>query len=139
MTAMQRCARGIHALLCVIFLLQGPFTTTTAFHTRMLFQPPYALLARHHHQLLTATRLTESNESLQEEGGDDTEEMDIDFLFEEEEAPLDAQEKVWRFAKKPLLHIGSKGATHSHGNSFRQLLEDHTVVKVKVNTKKFGT
>lgn len=63
-------------------------------------------------------------------------------LFEEEKpsyVDLDAHEKTWRHAKKPLLSIGSKGATHSHGNSLRQLLNDHTVVKVKVNTKKFGT
>jgi RNA-binding protein YhbY len=51
----------------------------------------------------------------------------------------EAQEKVWRYVKKPLLSIGSKGASLSHGNSLRQLLEDHTAVKVKVNTKPFGT
>jgi len=50
---------------------------------------------------------------------------------------LDVTEVVWRYAKKPLLRIGGKGATKSHGNSLRQLLEDHTVVKVKVNTKTF--
>jgi hypothetical protein len=68
-------------------------------------------------------------------------EVDIDFLFDEPEIPyenLGANEKVWRHAKKPLLRIGSKGATHSHGNSLRQLLDDHTVVKVKFNLKKFG-
>lgn len=71
----------------------------------------------------------------------DADEVDIDFLFEEPEIPyesLDSMEKVWRYAKKPLLRIGSKGATHSHGNSLRQLLDDHTVVKVKCNLKKFG-
>jgi hypothetical protein len=47
------------------------------------------------------------------------------------------QEKVWRFVKKSLLTIGSKGATSSHGNSLRQLLEDHTAVKVKVDTRAF--
>jgi RNA-binding protein YhbY len=51
----------------------------------------------------------------------------------------EAEEKVWRYVKKPLLSIGSKGASLSHGNSLRQLLEDHTAVKVKVNTKAFGT
>ena len=49
------------------------------------------------------------------------------------------KEKCWRHVKKPLLRVGSKGATLSHGNSLRQLLNDHTAVKVKVNTKKFGT
>jgi hypothetical protein len=72
---------------------------------------------------------------------DMVDEEDIEFLFEEPEIPykkIDGMEKTWRHAKKPLLSIGSKGATHSHGNSLRQLLEDHTVVKVKVNTRKFG-
>jgi RNA-binding protein YhbY len=67
---------------------------------------------------------------------------DIEFLFEQPEIKyddLDAAEKAWRYAKKPLLRIGAKGATHSHGNSLRQLLDDHTVVKVKVNPRKFGT
>ena len=68
-------------------------------------------------------------------------EEDIEFLFEEEKVKyedLDPKEKVWRYTKKPLLRIGSKGATHPHGNSLRQLLDDHTVVKVKFNLKKFG-
>ena len=50
---------------------------------------------------------------------------------------VDSLERAWRYAKKPLLSIGSKGATLSHGNSLRQLLEQHTVVKVKVNTRRF--
>lgn len=56
----------------------------------------------------------------------------------DEQSELDVQEKAWRYAGKPLLRIGVKGATSSHGNSLRQLLEDHQVVKVKVNTKAFG-
>ncbi len=68
----------------------------------------------------------------------DKEEEGISFLFEEPQDILDSTEKAWRYAKKPLLRIGSKGATHAHGNSLRQLLEDHTVVRVKVNTKKFN-
>ena len=50
---------------------------------------------------------------------------------------MNAMERAWRYAKKPLLSIGSKGATNSHGNSLRQLLNQHTVVKVKVNTRRF--
>ena len=50
-------------------------------------------------------------------------------------APLDHNRaKAWQHVKKPLLRIGGKGATKSHGNSLRQLLDQHTVVKVKVNT-----
>eukprot|EP00529_Nitzschia_sp_RCC80_P033501 CAMPEP_0113464688 /NCGR_PEP_ID=MMETSP0014_2-20120614/13333_1 /TAXON_ID=2857 /ORGANISM="Nitzschia sp." /LENGTH=202 /DNA_ID=CAMNT_0000356783 /DNA_START=248 /DNA_END=856 /DNA_ORIENTATION=- /assembly_acc=CAM_ASM_000159 len=52
--------------------------------------------------------------------------------------PLEPSETIWRHVKKPLLRIGAKGATHSHGNSLRQLLEDHTAVKVKINTKKYN-
>jgi RNA-binding protein YhbY len=83
---------------------------------------------------------TESAVNDQDVDDDKEEEEDISFLFEEppvEVKPLDSTEQVWRYAKKPLLRIGSKGATHAHGNSLRQLLDDHTVVKVKVNTKKF--
>lgn len=48
-----------------------------------------------------------------------------------------SMERAWRHAKKPLMSIGAKGATLTHGNSLRQLLEQHTVVKVKVNTRMF--
>jgi RNA-binding protein YhbY len=72
-------------------------------------------------------------------------EDDIDFLFEDDDEDneqsqkeLEPSEKLWRYIKKPLLRIGAKGATHSHGNSLRQLLEDHTAVKVKMNTKKYN-
>lgn len=68
---------------------------------------------------------------------------DDDFLLEEmDKEPvieLDSMERAWRYARKPLLRIGSKGATLTHGNSLRQLLADHTVVKVKINTRKFGS
>jgi hypothetical protein len=81
------------------------------------------------------------HDAIHKNNDDTVDEEDIEFLFEEPEIPykkFDGMEKAWRHAKKPLLSIGSKGATHSHGNSLRQLLEDHTVVKVKVNTRKFG-
>lgn len=48
-------------------------------------------------------------------------------------------EKTWRYVKKTLLSIGGKGATASHGNSLKELLECHVAVKVKVNMKPFGT
>lgn len=96
---------------------------------------------------LTSTEVTTLKDHQDYDGAeDDEEDEDVAFLFQnngdEEHVShfyddLDVTEKVWRHAKKPLLRIGSKGATHSHGNSLRQLLEDHTVVRVKVNTKKF--
>mmetsp|Transcript_2922 Transcript_2922/g.4418 ORF Transcript_2922/g.4418 Transcript_2922/m.4418 type:complete len:169 (+) Transcript_2922:23-529(+) len=46
---------------------------------------------------------------------------------------------AWRHVKKPMLRIGAKGASESHGNSLRELLNAHTVVKVKINTTKLGT
>ena len=52
--------------------------------------------------------------------------------------PDKLMEEVWRYAKKPLISVGGKGATKKHGNSLRQLLDDHTIVKVKVNTISFG-
>jgi len=71
---------------------------------------------------------------------DEDAEMDVEdfeFLFKEPPKPLTSMEKAWRYAKKPLLSIGAKGATLTHGNSLRQLLQQHTVVKVKVNTRRF--
>ena len=56
----------------------------------------------------------------------------------ESNIPDKTMEEVWRFVKKPLISVGGKGATEKHGNSLRQLLDHHTVVKVKVNTKSFG-
>ena len=69
-------------------------------------------------------------------------EQDFEILFKDalkaERQNLSPMEKVWRYAKKPLMSIGAKGANFSHGNSLRQLLDAHTVVKVRVNTKQFG-
>jgi RNA-binding protein YhbY len=58
--------------------------------------------------------------------------------MESSNIPEKLMEEVWRYAKKPLISVGGKGATIKHGNNLRQLLDDHTVVKVKVNTKSFG-
>jgi len=52
---------------------------------------------------------------------------------------LEKTEKAWRHIKKPFLRIGSKGAKLSHGSSLKELLYDHTAVKVKINTNKMGT
>lgn len=49
---------------------------------------------------------------------------------------LDAMERTWRSVKKPMVRIGSKGTALSHGNSLRELLAAHTVVKVKVNNSR---
>jgi hypothetical protein len=54
------------------------------------------------------------------------------------DSSLDSKERAWRYVKKPLLRIGAKGCSKSHGNSLRQLLADHIAVKVKVNTNKYG-
>jgi len=46
---------------------------------------------------------------------------------------------AWRHVKKPMLRIGGKGATETHGNSLCELLNAHTAVKVKINTHKLGS
>ena len=46
---------------------------------------------------------------------------------------------AWRYIKKPLLRIGGKGVSESHGRSLCELLNAHSAVKVKVNTKKLGS
>ena len=48
-------------------------------------------------------------------------------------------EKAWRYIKKPLIRIGGKGLQDSHGNSLRQELEHHSIVKIKINSPKLGT
>ena len=48
-------------------------------------------------------------------------------------------EKAWRHVKKPLLRIGGKGVTLKHANSLRELLDAHTVTKVKFIYGKLGT
>lgn len=92
---------------------------------------------------LTSTEKIKNSSNSNDMDDDDGDQVDdrdddISFLFDEPEPELDVAEKAWRYAKKPLLRIGSKGATLAHGNSLRQLLEDHTVVRVKVNTQKFN-
>ena len=71
---------------------------------------------------------------------DNRDEIDELLLDDSDDEPsqMDNLELAWRHAKKPLLRIGSKGATLTHGNSLRHLLNDHTIVKVKINTRKFG-
>lgn len=83
-------------------------------------------------------------ETEEEESEEEIDENDFEILFKEEvikesNVNIDGKEKAWRHAKKPLLSIGAKGATFAHGNSLRQLLEAHTAVKVKVNTRRFGS
>jgi RNA-binding protein YhbY len=41
-------------------------------------------------------------------------------------------EMAWRYIKKPLLSIGSKGVVPSHATSLRDLLLAHTAVKIKI-------
>lgn len=50
-----------------------------------------------------------------------------------------AVEKAWKYVKKPLLRVGAHGVGTSHGNSLRELLNAHTIVKVKVNSISLGS
>ena len=120
------------------FVPATPFCLSSQQNGRQIHRcPARGVVSR----LTTPEETTSVNNHKNDEGVDVDVDEDIAFLFEEHPPSyeeLDSSEKVWRHAKKPLLRIGSKGATHAHGNSLRQLLEDHTVVKVKVNTKKFN-
>jgi hypothetical protein len=74
------------------------------------------------------------------DGTTDEEEKHVDAVSTSfDKSSLDTRERAWRYVKKPLLRIGAKGCSKSHGNSLRQLLADHVLVKVKVNTNKYGT
>jgi len=115
----------LHVFDRVSVLSVAAFVPSTRYNRATLYRP--------------VSQLTNPEQSgVLEENDDNDEEEDFEFLFDEPPVELDPTERVWRYAKKPLLRIGSKGATHAHGNSLRQLLEDHVVVKVKVNTKKFN-
>ena len=48
-------------------------------------------------------------------------------------------DKAWRHVSKPLLRIGSKGLAPSHARSLDELMKAHTCVKIKINTRKFGS
>lgn len=122
---------GTSSLVCI-----HAFVPTTHFH-----HP--STVPRFVSRLTSTETIKYSSDSNDDDDTTDVDDInndddDISFLFDEPEPELDVTEKAWRYAKKPLLRIGSKGATHAHGNSLRQLLEDHTVVRVKVNTKKFN-
>lgn len=100
----------------------------TTFCTSTISSSPSLQVLRDHRDIQSKKDQEES----------DDEEMDFEALFEEAENEVDGLEKAWRYAKKPLLSIGSKGATLTQGNSLRQMLDQHTVVKVKVNTRRFN-
>jgi RNA-binding protein YhbY len=105
--------------LCLLFLVLCSFLSADSF----LIRPTYS-----NSKNLIRLALEEEDDS-------------SPTVEEEDDSPplplLPGMEKTWRYANKPLISIGAKGATLSHGNSLRQLLEAHTVVKVKVNTQKF--
>ena len=83
----------------------------------------------------TATTNDENSWSIENTEGDDDDDESARSIAPS--PPIQGMEKAWRYAKKPLLSIGAKGATATHGNSLRQLLEHHVIVKVKVNTQSF--
>jgi RNA-binding protein YhbY len=100
-------------------------------------QQHHIISHRRFHRTLSVTFARDTDES-------DSDETNVDpesTLTNETEPPkspsLDHLERAWRYANKPLLRIGSKGATLTHGNSLRQLLDSHTVVKIKINTRRF--
>jgi RNA-binding protein YhbY len=79
----------------------------------------------------------QASASAADESWSSTKDDNDDYDYESTKLPPKGMEIAWRYAKKSLLSIGAKGATAAHGNSLRQLLQDHTVVKVKVNTQSY--
>lgn len=86
---------------------------------------------RSHHRIISVLLVSTSAAG---DNFSNTENIDGD---ESTTSPSKGMEKAWRYAKKSLLSIGAKGATASHGNSLRQLLQDHTIVKVKISTQSY--
>mmetsp|Transcript_18542 Transcript_18542/g.26184 ORF Transcript_18542/g.26184 Transcript_18542/m.26184 type:complete len:219 (+) Transcript_18542:119-775(+) len=126
-------------------ILPTSTTTTTTRHT-------YKVISFKNTRT-TAAATKNNNDSTAEEDSWNLDDEQMADLFEDYDGYLDGEiegdftplqeldqaEKAWRYAKKPLLSIGGKGAALSHGNSLRQLLNDHTAVKVKVNLRQFGS
>ena len=145
MTRKRNCQRNNKAVAFSLMLLLVNLLPTDAFMTPT---PKSSLYSKAGPSSCTGTVTTtlygSNTEGWDDDDSPDTaiedDDDDLEALFEYQKTPkpLDGMERAWRYAKKPLLHIGSKGAHLSHGNSLRQLLEDHTVVKVKVNTRRFG-
>ena len=140
---------------CLLFLLQLSLSSCFQIHprhpTERIFSNTAAVITDLSKADTAASGVSLNSKKVKNDDDDSWDEKeevvfvpeeDFEILFGEEEQKkeenLDPVEKAWRYAKKPLLSVGAKGATFSHGNSLRQLLEAHTVVKVKVNTQKFG-
>lgn len=131
--AFQKCVLQTFVVVCLLPWLGQAFWAAPSINT--FTQPTRCYLPR---ALSTSTAVwnTETENSGMDEIANDDD--DDDMVPPQKSAkPTDGMERAWRYAKKPLLRIGAKGATASHGNSLRQLLDDHTVVKVKVNTQSF--
>jgi hypothetical protein len=113
-------------------------TTTTTTIPSAIPGTPFLFYSRRLATAVTALH-ARGAENDDDDDDEDLREDDLDLLSDEQPVMEDLKgaELAWRYAKKPLLRIGVKGATMTHGNSLRQLLEAHTVVKVKVNTQKF--
>lgn len=130
-------------VVCCIALSRSTFTTAFSISpscSRSGRTTVAQIFPRYHDGSAHPSRLrsTERGDSTAEDLSEYDDPNDNSVLSE----PLvvvDNMEKAWRYVRKPLLHIGGKGATSSHGNSLRQLLEQHTMVKIKVNTKTFGS
>jgi hypothetical protein len=108
--------------------------TTTA--TTPYDNAPDVLVCRPEASILRAEKNDDDTDDDDDDDDDDTN-NNINININPDIA-IPVMEKVWRYAKRALISVGGKGATIKHGNNLRQLLDDHTIVKVKVNTKTFG-
>ena len=123
---------AVCAFVQIPILINRITTTTTPYNNA-----PDVLVCRPEESILRAEQNDDDVDDVDYDDDDDDDDDDtINNINPDIAVPV--MEKVWRYAKKALISVGGKGATIKHGNNLRQLLDDHTIVKVKVNTKTFG-
>jgi hypothetical protein len=126
---------AVGAFVQIPVLINRITTTTTPYNNA-----PDALVCRPEASILRAEQNGDDDVDYDDGDEDDDDDDDDDDTINNinPDIAVPVMEKVWRYAKKALISVGGKGATIKHGNNLRQLLDDHTIVKVKVNTKTFG-
>ena len=129
---------AVCAFVQIPILINRITTTTTPYNNA-----PDVLVCRPEESILRAEQNDDDVDDVDydddDDGDDDDDDDDDDTINNiNPDIAVPVMEKVWRYAKKALISVGGKGATIKHGNNLRQLLDDHTIVKVKVNTKTFG-
>jgi RNA-binding protein YhbY len=132
--------RRILLITAAAVLLASCWSTASGFAVHLRRSPTtithLSIVDRHNIGISIQLHQTSSDQEPVQDEKPNTREEEEEVVSQQ---PLSSpnMERAWRHVKKPLLSIGGKGATLAHGNSLRQLLEAHTVVKIKINTKQF--